>query len=177
MHSPGNSWPRALPQARLRGAGRKGRARLTICPGLTVRGASLTAGTHTGQSPSPAGTPGCVQWPCGWSATWGRAAKCWPWTGSSQGHTPLPSPLLVLLPESPYLPSTITQTPMRPTKPSLNVATSGIPGGSYNTLIKIPTTPFLQSFNLFEHECSCRQTSSSIEHLLCAGRGMVLGGR
>ena len=148
-----------------------------MCPGLTVRGASLTAGTHTGQSPSPAGTPGCVQWPCGWSATWGHAAKCWPWTGSSQGHTPLPSPLLVLLPESPYLPSTITQTPMRPTKPSLNVATSGIPGGSYNTLIKIPTTPFLQSFNLFEHECSCRQTSSSIEHLLCAGRGMVLGGR
>ena len=75
----------------------------------------------------------------------------------------------------PCLPSTITWTPMCPTKPSLNVAASGIPGGSYNTLIKITTTLFLQSFNLFE--CPRRQTNSSIEHLLCAGRGMMLGGR
>lgn len=83
----------------------------------------------------------------------GGAAKRRPWIGSSRVHTPLPWPLLVPLPERHYLPSTITRTPMCPTKPSLNVAASGIPGGSYNTWIKIPTPPFLQPFNLFEHEC------------------------
>ena len=92
-------------------------------------------------------------------------------------HTPLPWPLLVPLPEMRYLPSTITRTPMRPTKPSLNVAASGIPGGSHNTLIKFQHHLFCSRLSYLSTSAHAKSDRLLYEHRLGAGRGLALGGR
>ena len=61
-------------------------------------------------------------------------------------HASLPLPTLMPLPQLLFLPVTIGRAPTHPTRPSLSDATSGMPGGSCNTLIKILMSPFLQLF-------------------------------
>ena len=180
MHSPGGSWPRAPPPGQAPQRGKAGPVS-PFCPGLTVRGASPPSASHTGRSPSPAGTPDCFQRPVdgvqtgGGRGAGGGQAPTLDW--QFRVHTPLPWPLLVPLPEMRYLPSTITRTPMRPTKPSLNVAASGIPGGSHNTLIKFQHHLFCSRLSYLSTSAHAKSDRLLYEHRLCAGRGMALGGR
>lgn len=137
MHSPGNSWPRALPQARLRREERQS-------PSHHLPWAHCTWSLPHRRNPhrpeplpsrNPWLRPVAVWMECNLGGRSQVLSLDWPF--------PRPHPTAIALAGASA--STITRTPMRPTKPSLNVAASGIPGGSYNTLIKIPTTPFLQS--------------------------------